>query len=69
MSDFESKLKEILLKYDIYPLDWSINNPTGVEEGIDFHIIKIGESNCCLVISGVVLSNCRYDEEYKRYCR
>ena len=69
MSDFESKLKEILLKYDIYPLDWSINNPTGVEEGIDFHIIKIGEGNCGLVISGFVLSNCRYDEEYKRYCR
>ena len=69
MGDFEDDLKEISFTYDIDPLDWGINNPKDIEQGIEFHIVKVGEGNCGIVMSGLVLSDSGYDERHKRYCR
>ena len=69
MSDFEDDLKEISFTYDMDPLLWGINNPKDIEQGIEFLIVKIGEGNCGIVMSGLVLSDSHYDEHNKRYCR
>lgn len=69
MGDFEDDLREISLKYDFDPLDWGISNPKDIRQGIDFCIVKIGEGNCGIVMSGLVLSDSRYDDRNVRYCR
>lgn len=69
MGDFEDDLKEISFTYDMDPLLWGINNPKDIEQGIEFLIVKIGEGNCGIVMSGLVLSDSHYDEHNKRYCR
>ena len=69
MSDFEDDLRNISLRYDFDPLDWGINNPTDIKQGINLCIVKIGAGTCGIVMSGQALSDSRYDERNLRHCR
>ena len=69
MDSFEYDLWNLFTGYDIEPLFWGINNKESIEQGTGFIVVKTGNGNCGVVMSGYLLEEHRFDVSGRRHCR